>query len=142
MRSALTRRERGAVAVEFALVLPVLLLILLGIIDFGRVMFVKNALANAASQGARVAAMHLPSDSATAVTLSVAGSMGIQGMAGSSTPVSVHVDICPDTVTITTPLIDTVTASVHFKWITPASLFAPTSDTISATATWLCVFTN
>ena len=130
-------------AVEFALVLPVLLLILLGIIDFGRVMFVKNALTNAASQGARVAAMHLPSDSATAVALSVADSMGIQGMAGSSDPVSVKVVICPpDTVTTAAPVIDSVTASVHFKWITPASLFSPTSDTISATATWLCVFTK
>lgn len=47
--------RRGAAAVEFALVLPVLMLILLGIIEFGRAWNVKQTLTDAAREGARVA---------------------------------------------------------------------------------------
>lgn len=45
--------ERGAAAVEFALVLPVLLLILLGIIEYGRAFYMQNSLTNAARVAAR-----------------------------------------------------------------------------------------
>ncbi|MEC5199154.1 Flp pilus assembly protein TadG [Arthrobacter sp. PL16] len=53
-----TDRERGAVALEMALVLPVLLLILVGILEFGRVMNVQVSLTQAAREGARHAAIH------------------------------------------------------------------------------------
>ncbi|HET7398031.1 MAG TPA: TadE/TadG family type IV pilus assembly protein [Intrasporangium sp.] len=49
------RRERGASAVEFALMLPFLMLVLAGIVDFGRAFFVEIQLANAAREGARAA---------------------------------------------------------------------------------------
>ena len=57
-----TRRDRGAAAVEFALVLPVLLLILFGIIDFGRMLNAQLTVNEAAREGAR--AMALQSESA------------------------------------------------------------------------------
>lgn len=50
--------ERGAVALEMALVLPVLLLILVGILEFGRVMNVQVSLTQAAREGARHEAIH------------------------------------------------------------------------------------
>jgi Flp pilus assembly protein TadG len=49
------RDDRGAAAVEFALVLPLLLLILFGIIEFGRAWSVKQTLTDAAREGARIA---------------------------------------------------------------------------------------
>lgn len=52
------RKERGAVAVEMAIVLPLLLLILLGIIEFGRAYNVQVSLTQAAREGARHAAIH------------------------------------------------------------------------------------
>jgi len=52
------RKERGAVAVEMAIVLPLLLLILLGIIEFGRALNVQVSLTQAAREGARYAAIH------------------------------------------------------------------------------------
>ena len=46
---------RGQALVEFALVLPLLLLIFMGLFDFGRAVFAYNSLSNAAREGARVA---------------------------------------------------------------------------------------
>ncbi len=52
-----TRRHssRGQAVAEVALVLPVLLLVMMGILDFGRAVFAYNTLSNAARDGARVA---------------------------------------------------------------------------------------
>jgi Flp pilus assembly protein TadG len=51
-------RDRGAVAVEFALLLPVLLLLIFGVIDFGRALNAQVTLAQAAREGARLAALN------------------------------------------------------------------------------------
>jgi len=50
-----TSAERGASAVEFAILLPLVLLIIGGIVDFGRFFFAKIELTNAAREGARAA---------------------------------------------------------------------------------------
>lgn len=58
--------ERGAVAVEFAIVLPVLLALLLGIMEFGRAFNTQLSLTNAARDGVRV--MAITNDPAAAKT--------------------------------------------------------------------------
>lgn len=50
-------KDGGAAAVEFALVLPVLLLLVLGIIDFGRAFNMQIALTQAAREGVRALAL-------------------------------------------------------------------------------------
>ena len=52
--------ERGAVAVEFALLLPVVLLILFGTIDFGMMMYGREIVTNAAREGARAGIVQGP----------------------------------------------------------------------------------
>ncbi len=49
--------DRGATAVEFALLLPLLMLLLFGIIDFGRALNAQITITQAAREGARVAAL-------------------------------------------------------------------------------------
>jgi TadE-like protein len=49
------RSERSQSMTEFALVAPILLVMLFGIIDFGRVMYIYGTLVEAANEGARVA---------------------------------------------------------------------------------------
>lgn len=50
-----TQGERGQALVEFALVLPILLILLLGILDFSRAVAAYNSVSNGARSGARVA---------------------------------------------------------------------------------------
>ncbi|NOT02396.1 MAG: pilus assembly protein [Phycisphaerales bacterium] len=47
--------RRGAAIVELAIVMPFLLLLVFGIIEFGQVAYVRHVLINAATQGARAA---------------------------------------------------------------------------------------
>jgi Flp pilus assembly protein TadG len=55
--TAADSRDRGAAAVEFALLLPVLLLLVFGIIDFGRALNAQITLSEAAREGARLTAL-------------------------------------------------------------------------------------
>ena len=58
MRLRSTRGERGAAAVEFALILPVLLALVLGLIEFSLVFNSQISMTNAAREGARHMAIH------------------------------------------------------------------------------------
>ena len=51
------RSERGAVAVEFALLAPVLIMLLLGIMEFGRAYNAQITLSSAARESVRVMAI-------------------------------------------------------------------------------------
>lgn len=66
-RAALSGEE-AAELVEFALLLPLLLILVLGVMDFGRAFQIDQALSNASRQGARIAA------SATSADVLVPGS--------------------------------------------------------------------
>ena len=55
-----TRRERGAAAVEMAIVMPLLVAMIIGIIDFSRIFNAELQLSQAAREGARMAALGLP----------------------------------------------------------------------------------
>jgi Flp pilus assembly protein TadG len=55
--SSRKRSDRGTAAVEFALMVPVLLLIVFGIIDFGRALNAQISLTGAAREGVRLAAL-------------------------------------------------------------------------------------
>jgi Flp pilus assembly protein TadG len=52
------RSERGTAVVEFALIAPLLFLLVFGIIEFGRVLNAYNQLTQLAGQGARAAAVN------------------------------------------------------------------------------------
>jgi Flp pilus assembly protein TadG len=48
------RHRRGAAAVEFAVVAPIFVLLVFGMIEFGRMVMVQQMLTNAAREGARL----------------------------------------------------------------------------------------
>jgi Flp pilus assembly protein TadG len=47
------RGEHGAVAVEFAIIVPILLLLAFGIIDFGHAWYMRHMMSDASREGAR-----------------------------------------------------------------------------------------
>ena len=53
-----TRDDRGAAMVEFAIVLPLLIMLLMGIIEFGRAYNTQISIQAAAREGARELALH------------------------------------------------------------------------------------
>jgi Flp pilus assembly protein TadG len=57
---ARVRSQTGAELVEFALVLPILLLVFGGIVDFGLLLQRQQVVTNAAREGARLAAVNYP----------------------------------------------------------------------------------
>ncbi len=49
--------RRGTAFVEFGLLAPILFLVIVGIVDFGRMMWLSNSVEHAATEGARYAAV-------------------------------------------------------------------------------------
>jgi Flp pilus assembly protein TadG len=62
-RTSAHRRRRGQALVEFALVIPIFLLIFVGLFDLGRAVFAYNTLTNAAREGVRLAIVNQDSAS-------------------------------------------------------------------------------
>lgn len=66
LRSRRRRRTRGQSLVEFALVVPIFLLLLCGILDFGVVLYSRMTVINAAREAARAATL-MAGDGPTAI---------------------------------------------------------------------------
>jgi Flp pilus assembly protein TadG len=56
--------ERGTALIEFALILPLLLVLTVAAVDFGRAFFAKNVLEQSAREGVRLLAVSSSADSA------------------------------------------------------------------------------
>jgi Flp pilus assembly protein TadG len=67
--------ERGAAALEFALVLPILLMLVFGIITFGRAYHAKVELAGGVREGARELALGKSAGEATAAAVDATGGL-------------------------------------------------------------------
>ncbi len=82
--------DRGATAVEFALLLPLLLLIVFGTIDFGRALNAQITLTQAAREGARVDAVGVagqPATTAAVQSATVSAATGLNLSAASNVSV-------------------------------------------------------
>ena len=106
-----TRRsdDRGAAAVEFALVMPLLLLLVFGIIDFARAYNMQLALTQAAREGVRSVALRDGTDAAQRT----------RNAAFPVTGITVGITGCPTT---PNPTDDAeVLASRTYTYVTPIS---------------------
>jgi Flp pilus assembly protein TadG len=66
------RNERGAAVVEFALVAPLLVTMVLGIAEFGRAYYVQTTISQAAREGVREMALNNDTAAAIAATKAAA----------------------------------------------------------------------
>jgi len=104
-------RDRGATAVEVALLMPILLFLVMGIIDFGRAMHAQITITQAAREGVRVAALKQPDP----VGRTEDAAVGLDD-------IGVGVDDCPAT---PTPGADAeVEVTYTFTFVTPIGGFA------------------
>lgn len=110
-RSSQPGRDRGAAAVEMALVLPMLLLIIFGTIDFGRMLNAQLTLTEAAREGARSVAVGQTATQANARIANVASGLsgGVTSIAGTTGCTSGDA---------------TVTLTYDFQFVTPVSAIA------------------
>jgi len=125
--------DQGSAAVEFVLVLPVLLIILFAIIDFGRLLNAKIVLTQAAHEGARAAAL-VDEAEARSVIDRIVDTMS----AGLAEP---DIDVCDS---IAAPGGDaSVTLTYHFEYVTPLGVFggfgAESGTTLTASAVVPCL---
>jgi len=58
-RKQLLRQEHGGIAVEFAIILPVLMLLVFGIIDFGHAWYMRHLMSDASREGARYGSRYM-----------------------------------------------------------------------------------
>ncbi len=70
-------RGRGQALVEFALVLPIIVLLVLGLLDLGRAVFSYNTLSQAARQATRTAMVDQDVDRVKAVAVATAVTLGL-----------------------------------------------------------------
>jgi len=127
------RRSRGQALVEFALVIPVLILIFMGLFDFGRAVFAWNSLSNAAREGARVAIVDQNTDAGGIYLAAIEAANQATGLGLDATDVSqVQVSfLLPDLsgacTTRSLGCIAEVTVQYEFTAITPiiGSLIGP-----------------
>jgi len=77
-------RERGTALIEFTLILPLLLVLTVAAVDFGRAFFVKNVLEQAAREGVRLRVVTSSADSSTVLsrvlTVANAANVTVQGL--------------------------------------------------------------
>jgi Flp pilus assembly protein TadG len=100
------RHQRGQNLVELAIVMPVFMLFVLAILDFGRIVYASHVVANCACEGARYGKTH-PADTENIITVTRNTGIGL--------------DPSLMTVTVSKPTEDNLRVEVHytFRLITP-----------------------
>lgn len=108
-------REDGQAIVEFALVAPIFLLLVFGVVEFGKAWMTYQAMTDAAREGARVAVV-----ANTTTTLDTVAARINNNLAGSG------MDTANATKTVTgfgaitgTPLTVTITYPYQLQWLQP-----------------------
>lgn len=125
------RTDRGAAAVEFALVLPILAALVFGIINFGYVLTIRQAASQAADEGARAAAV-AQSDPSTKGMDAIQSALGEQNLACTSGGCSVKTSPCTNDSTATCAV---AVVSVNAAPLIPGFGFGlPNTLTYSASA--------
>jgi Flp pilus assembly protein TadG len=109
--------DRGAAAVEMALLVPVLLLILFGIIDFGRLLNAQITLTEAAREAARAQTLNPTDNQATNAGTAQSRANILAQNIGTVTVNSGASSFCTPSASANSDA--SVVLSYQFKWVTP-----------------------
>ena len=100
--------RKGSVAVEFALIIPVALMILVGIIEVGRAMWVRTSLQFVAEEGARYMMVHQNASDADLSAFALEKLVGVD-------PASVELSLVRETLDGTDFV--TINATFQFQYV-------------------------
>ena len=130
--------DSGAAAVEFALILPLLLILIIGLIDFGRMGFTQVSVTSASREGARYSSLYSSGLSSTQlITDFVQTSSPLTAKVSqldSAGVLSVTSSMCSSTQSGENT---SVVVSTNFKWLLPVNLIA----IVNPSANWINDFT-
>lgn len=127
--------RRGAAVVEFAIVLPLFLLMVFGMVEYGRMVMAQQIITNAAREGARRGVI----DGATTAEVTTL----VNGYLTDASIGTATVSITPDPTTVTNGGPITVTVSVPYSqvsWI-PSPMYLG-SKTLTASVVMRCETTK
>jgi len=123
-------KDRGAVAVEFAIVSLILIVIIMWILDYGRFFYVQNSLVNATEQGARLRGLGVATAEANAQMRSLLASARSLAL-GDST----------ETSTGCVQGLANASADIDFRRISPfpLPLMPQGENSYSNSSAWVCI---
>lgn len=137
-RSVFLREQSGATAVEFVLILPLLLALIFGLIDFGRIGFVQVSVTAASREGARFSSLY---------SSGIPNIQTLNDFVQSSTPTVARVSQLDSQGTLSVTAIQcsstqssentSVTVGTNFKWLLPVGLI----NILNPGSTWVQDFT-
>ncbi|MCK5166785.1 MAG: pilus assembly protein [Rhodospirillaceae bacterium] len=119
--------DRGVAAVEFAIVLPVFIMLIMGIVDFGRIYWIKSAMQFVVEQSTRYAMVNTSISEAALETYAYAQEASVSG-SGATFEATIDASGTVNYMTVTgtytfsfiTPLVGT-TLTLDAKSVTPIS---------------------
>ena len=126
------RSESGASAVEFALLLPVLMLILFGIIEFGLALHRQSILTNASREGARLGiVLSIPPITDAAINARIDTYLTSAGITPGN--VTRNSPIIPPSPVTGTPVIVTLTLPYTYAVLPGLTSITPTINLVAQT---------
>jgi len=120
--------ERGAAAVEFALVVPVLIVLLFGIIEFSKAFNTQSTLSAAAREAARTMALANDAGLARTAAQTAASSLGLTTSAIAITPLTCTGASATQLVTVT----------ISYRQVFASGLTGRTGVDLTGTAAMRC----
>ena len=127
LRGRNATRRRGVAAVEFAMVAPLFILLVFGILEYGRMVMVQQVLTNATREGARAAVL----DGATSDSVAAKVNTYLHGASVPNATVTIN-PTNPSAAAMGDPV--TVTAQLTFgqvSWL-PSPMYISSSQALRA----------
>jgi Flp pilus assembly protein TadG len=118
-RRKMGSRERGAEAVEFALVVPIFILLVFGVVDFGWMINNDTMVNNASREGARVGALDPVTADIQATVLQDSGTLDTTQITTTVTCLKPNATACASMADATSGGTVIVKVVYHHSWITP-----------------------
>jgi Flp pilus assembly protein TadG len=126
-----SRNERGAAAVELAMVLPILIVLIFGIVEFGRAYNAKLQLSAAVREGARDLALGKTATQVKSTVTGAAPGLDAVKLAAAGAVTTSASPCLPGTSA-------TVTVRYPFTYSLPLLFVGPRTITLSATGAMRC----